>query len=43
VAAHKKIKNELTSRGLYELYRNEDFCSKRIIAEIWGAKPCPVP
>jgi acetaldehyde dehydrogenase/alcohol dehydrogenase len=33
VAAHKKIKNEITSRGLYELYRNEDFCSKRIISE----------
>jgi acyl-CoA reductase-like NAD-dependent aldehyde dehydrogenase len=33
VAAHKKIKNEITTRGLYELYRNEDFCSKRIIAE----------
>jgi acyl-CoA reductase-like NAD-dependent aldehyde dehydrogenase len=33
VAAHKKIKNELTSRGLYELYRGEDFCSKRILPE----------
>jgi acyl-CoA reductase-like NAD-dependent aldehyde dehydrogenase len=33
VVEHKKIKNEITSRGLYELYRNEDFCSKRIIAE----------
>jgi acyl-CoA reductase-like NAD-dependent aldehyde dehydrogenase len=33
VAAHKKIKNEITTRGLYELYRNEDFCSKRIIPE----------
>jgi len=33
VAAHKKIKNEITSRGLYELYRHEDFCSKRILAE----------
>ena len=26
VAAHKKIKNELTSRGIYELYKDEDFC-----------------
>jgi acyl-CoA reductase-like NAD-dependent aldehyde dehydrogenase len=33
VAAHKKIKNEITTRGLYELYRNEDFCSKRILPE----------
>lgn len=33
VAAHKKIKNEITSRGLYELYRGEDFCSKRILHE----------
>jgi acyl-CoA reductase-like NAD-dependent aldehyde dehydrogenase len=33
VAAHKKIKNEITTRGLTELYRNEDFCSKRIIPE----------
>jgi len=33
VVAHKKIKNEITSRGLYELYRNEDFCSKRVIPE----------
>jgi acyl-CoA reductase-like NAD-dependent aldehyde dehydrogenase len=33
VAEHKKIKNEITSRGLYDIYRNEDFCSKRIIAE----------
>jgi len=33
VAAHKKIKNELTSRGLYELYRGEDFCSRRVIPE----------
>lgn len=29
VAEHKKIKNEITTRGLYELYRTEDFCSKR--------------
>jgi acyl-CoA reductase-like NAD-dependent aldehyde dehydrogenase len=33
VAAHKKIKNEITTRGLYELYRHDDFCSKRIIAD----------
>ncbi|HVZ00584.1 MAG TPA: aldehyde dehydrogenase family protein [Dongiaceae bacterium] len=33
VAAHKKIKNELTSRGLYELYRGEDFCSPRVLPE----------
>ncbi|HVO02546.1 MAG TPA: aldehyde dehydrogenase family protein [Candidatus Cybelea sp.] len=33
VAAHKKIKNELTSRGLYETYRGDDFCSKRVLAD----------
>ena len=33
VAAHKKIKNEITSKGLYDIYRNEDFCSKRVIPE----------
>ncbi|MEZ5833636.1 MAG: aldehyde dehydrogenase family protein [Dongiaceae bacterium] len=33
VAEHKKIKNEICSRGIYEAYRNEDFCSKRVIAE----------
>ena len=30
VAEHKKIKNELTSRALFELYSREDFCSARI-------------
>ena len=34
VAAHKKIKNELTSRGLFELYAQEDYCSARIKAEL---------
>ncbi|WP_374653667.1 aldehyde dehydrogenase family protein [Dongia sp.] len=34
VAAHKKIKNELTSRGLFDLYSKEDFCSARIKAEL---------
>ncbi len=29
VAEHKKIKNEITSRGMYELYRSHDYCSKR--------------
>lgn len=29
VAEHKKIKNEITTRGMYELYRHQDFCSKR--------------
>ena len=33
VAAHKKIKNEICSRGIYEAYRAQDFCSKRVIAE----------
>ena len=33
VAAHKKIKNELTTRGLYDHYKDEDFCSKRIVAD----------
>src|SRR5690348_6569298 len=33
VAEHKKIKNEICSRGIYEAYRNEDFCSKRVIPE----------
>jgi acyl-CoA reductase-like NAD-dependent aldehyde dehydrogenase len=33
VAEHKKIKNEICSRGIYDAYRNEDFCSKRVIAE----------
>jgi acyl-CoA reductase-like NAD-dependent aldehyde dehydrogenase len=30
VAEHKKIKNEITSRGMYERYRGEDFCSPRL-------------
>ncbi|MBL8710636.1 MAG: aldehyde dehydrogenase family protein [Rhodospirillaceae bacterium] len=34
VVAHKKIKNELTSRALFELYAHEDFCSARIRAEV---------
>lgn len=29
VVEHKKTKNEITSRGMYELYRNHDYCSKR--------------
>lgn len=33
VAAHKKIKNEICSRGIYDAYKSEDFCSKRVIAE----------
>src|SRR6185503_4487532 len=33
VAEHKKIKNEICSRGIYDAYKNEDFCSKRVIAE----------
>ena len=33
VAEHKKIKNEICSRGIYDTYRSEDFCSKRVIAE----------
>lgn len=33
VAADKKIKNELTSRGMYELYRTHDYCSKRVRTE----------
>ena len=32
VAADKKIKNEITSRGMYELYRTHDYCSKRVRA-----------
>jgi acetaldehyde dehydrogenase/alcohol dehydrogenase len=30
IAAHKKIKNELTSRALFELYAQQDFCSARV-------------
>ncbi len=33
VAEHKKIKNEICSRGIYDAYKSEDFCSKRVIAE----------
>jgi len=33
VVEHKKIKNEITSRGMYELYRDHDFCSKRVRPE----------
>lgn len=33
VAEHKKIKNEICSRGIYEAYKGEDFCSKRVMAE----------
>jgi acyl-CoA reductase-like NAD-dependent aldehyde dehydrogenase len=34
VAAHKKVKNELTSRHLYDFYAPEDFCSARIRPDI---------
>jgi len=33
VAEHKKIKNEICSKGLFEAYRGQDFCSKRVIAD----------
>jgi acyl-CoA reductase-like NAD-dependent aldehyde dehydrogenase len=33
VAEHKKIKNELCSRGIFEHYRDEDHVGKRIDAE----------
>lgn len=33
VVEHKKLKNELTSRGLYELYARQDFSSPRILAD----------
>ncbi len=33
VVAHKRLKNEACSKGLVELYRNEDFISPRIDAE----------
>jgi acyl-CoA reductase-like NAD-dependent aldehyde dehydrogenase len=33
VAEHKRIKNELCSRGIYEHYRNDDFVGKRIDPE----------
>ena len=33
VAEHKRIKNEICSRGIYDAYKSEDFCSKRVIAE----------
>lgn len=32
VVAHKTLKNQMTSRGLYEHYRGQDFCSKRVRA-----------
>lgn len=32
VAEHKKIKNQITSRGLHEAYRDHDYCSKRVLA-----------
>lgn len=32
VVAHKTLKNQMTSRGLYETYRGQDFCSKRVRA-----------
>lgn len=34
VAAHKKIKNELTSKALHDLYAAEDFCTARIKSEL---------
>ncbi|MSP81964.1 MAG: aldehyde dehydrogenase family protein [Alphaproteobacteria bacterium] len=33
VAADKKIKNELCSRGIHEAYRDRDYCGKRVRAE----------
>jgi acyl-CoA reductase-like NAD-dependent aldehyde dehydrogenase len=33
VAAHKKVKNELCSRGIFEHYENDDFVGKRVDAE----------
>jgi acyl-CoA reductase-like NAD-dependent aldehyde dehydrogenase len=33
VAEHKKIKNEICSRGIYDAYKSADFCSKRVLAE----------
>src|SRR5512134_2493101 len=33
VPEHKKIKNEICSRGIYDAYKAEDFCSKRVIAD----------
>jgi acyl-CoA reductase-like NAD-dependent aldehyde dehydrogenase len=33
IAAHKKIKNEICSKGLVEAYRSQDFCSKRVLPE----------
>lgn len=32
VAEHKKTKNEIASRGMYETYRDHDYCSKRVRA-----------
>lgn len=34
VAAHKKIKNELTSKALHDLYAAEDYCTARIKSEL---------
>lgn len=34
VIAHKKIKNELTTRALFELYRSADYCSARILPQV---------
>ncbi len=33
VTEHKKLKNELCSRGIYERYRGQDYCSKRLCPE----------
>jgi acyl-CoA reductase-like NAD-dependent aldehyde dehydrogenase len=33
VVADKKLKNEMCSRGIYEAYRDRDFCGKRVRAE----------
>ena len=33
VVEHKKLKNELTSRGLYEVYSRQDFVSARILPD----------
>jgi acetaldehyde dehydrogenase/alcohol dehydrogenase len=34
VAAHKKIKNELTSKALHDIYAAEDYCTARIKSEL---------
>ncbi len=33
VVDHKKLKNELTSRGLFDHYAKQDFCSARVLPE----------